>query len=42
MFAQDVVAINRSEKHCCVLGQLSKRAIVTPDVDSILESVNDL
>ncbi|KAI4380795.1 hypothetical protein MLD38_006943 [Melastoma candidum] len=42
VFAQDVMAINTSEKHCCVLGELTKHAIVTPDVDSILESVNDL
>lgn len=39
MFAQDVVAINTEDKHCCVLGELKKRAIITPDVDSALSSM---
>ncbi|KAF7836357.1 DNA-directed RNA polymerase III subunit rpc4-like [Senna tora] len=34
-FAEDVVAMDTAEKNCCVLGELEKRAIVTPDVDSI-------
>ncbi|KAL2940852.1 DNA-directed RNA polymerase III subunit RPC4 [Bienertia sinuspersici] len=41
-FAQDVVAINVEEKHCCVIGELNKRATITPDVNSILESFSDL
>ncbi|XP_071742415.1 uncharacterized protein [Rutidosis leptorrhynchoides] len=41
-FAQDVVAINTQEKHCCNIGELNKRAIVTPDIDSILENIKDL
>ena len=41
-FAQDVVAINTAEKHCCVVGELKKRAAVTPDVDSILDRMADL
>lgn len=41
-FAQDVVAINTVEKHCCVVGELKKRAAVTPDVDSILDRMADL
>ncbi|THG04399.1 hypothetical protein TEA_029247 [Camellia sinensis var. sinensis] len=41
-FAQDVVAINTEEKHCCVVGELSQRAVITPDVDSILNSISDL
>ncbi|KAK9705536.1 hypothetical protein RND81_07G064400 [Saponaria officinalis] len=41
-FAQDVVAVNVDKKHCCVVGELSKHAIVTPDVDSILDSLPDL
>lgn len=41
-FAQDVVAINTEEKHCCIVGELNKRAILIPDVDSILENISDL
>ena len=41
MFAQDVVAINTEEKRCCVLGELKKRTIITPDVDSVLNSMAD-
>lgn len=37
IFAQDVAAINLSEKQCCVLGELGKRAVVTPDVDSLFD-----
>ncbi|KAL3747135.1 hypothetical protein ACJRO7_015985 [Eucalyptus globulus] len=42
VFAQDVVAVNRTEKHFCVVGELNKRAILTPDVDSVLESMSEL
>ncbi|GAV89032.1 RNA_pol_Rpc4 domain-containing protein [Cephalotus follicularis] len=42
VFAQDVVAINTVDKHCCALGELSNRAVVTPDVDSLLNSVVNL
>lgn len=42
MFAQDVAAINTTEGHCCVVGELNKRVVLTPDVDSILDSMNDL
>uniref|UniRef100_F6HGP2 DNA-directed RNA polymerase III subunit RPC4 n=1 Tax=Vitis vinifera TaxID=29760 RepID=F6HGP2_VITVI len=42
VFAQDVVAINTEDKCCCVLGELKKRAVVTPDVDSALSSMDDL
>ncbi|CAI9782682.1 unnamed protein product [Fraxinus pennsylvanica] len=41
-FAQDVVAINTEEKHCCSVGELSKQVVITPDVDSILDSMSDL
>ncbi|KAI9160511.1 hypothetical protein LWI28_008810 [Acer negundo] len=34
-FAQDLVAINTEEKNCCVLGELGKRAVVAPDIDSL-------
>ncbi|KAJ9183752.1 hypothetical protein P3X46_007564 [Hevea brasiliensis] len=39
VFAQDVVAINTAEKHCCVVAEINKHAIITPDVDSIINSV---
>jgi DNA-directed RNA polymerase III subunit RPC4 len=41
-FGQAVVAINTEEKHCCIVGELNKRATVTPDVESILNSLSDL
>ncbi|KAL3825368.1 hypothetical protein ACJIZ3_021397 [Penstemon smallii] len=41
-FAQEVVAINTEEKHICSVGELSKRIVVTPDIDSILDSMSDL
>lgn len=34
-FAQDVVAMNTAQKDCCVLGELSKKVVVTPDLDSL-------
>lgn len=40
-FSQAVVAINTKEKHCCALGEVDKRAVVTPDVDSLLSSMDD-
>ncbi|KAH9670779.1 RNA polymerase III RPC4 [Citrus sinensis] len=42
MFAQDVVVINTAEKHFCVAGELNKRAILSPDVDFILNNFADL
>uniref|UniRef100_A0A2P2JCM0 DNA binding protein n=2 Tax=Rhizophora mucronata TaxID=61149 RepID=A0A2P2JCM0_RHIMU len=42
IFAQDVMAINTAAKHCCTIGELGKRAVVAPDVDSLLNSVIDL
>ncbi|CAL9069821.1 uncharacterized protein LOC135626849 [Musa acuminata AAA Group] len=41
-FAQDVVAINTKDKRCCVLGEIDRRAVVTPDIDALLDSINDL
>ncbi|XP_024980485.1 DNA-directed RNA polymerase III subunit RPC4-like [Cynara cardunculus var. scolymus] len=38
-FAQDVVVINTDEKHCCNVGELNKRAIITPDIDSVLDNM---
>ncbi|PKI38980.1 uncharacterized protein LOC116215905 [Punica granatum] len=42
VFAQDAVAMNIEDKHCCVVGELNKRAVVTPDVDSILDGIDQL
>ncbi|WRX18420.1 DNA-directed RNA polymerase III subunit RPC4 - like 1 [Theobroma cacao] len=42
IFAQDVAAVNTTEKHCCVIGELGKRVVVTPDISSVLNSVIDL
>ena len=41
-YAQDVAAINLAEKRCCVLGKLDKRAVIDPDVDSLLDAVINL
>ncbi|OVA13380.1 RNA polymerase III Rpc4 [Macleaya cordata] len=41
-FANDVVAINTEGKQCCSVGELNKRAVVTPDVDSLLTSMANL
>ncbi|KAJ1384598.1 DNA-directed RNA polymerase III subunit RPC4 [Sesbania bispinosa] len=35
IFTQDIVAMNTAHKQCCVLGEISKRVVVTPDLDSI-------
>ncbi|KAL5569877.1 hypothetical protein UlMin_026452 [Ulmus minor] len=40
--AEDVLAINTTKKKCCDLGELGKRAVVTPDVESLLKSETDL
>ncbi|RWR95323.1 DNA-directed RNA polymerase III subunit RPC4 [Cinnamomum micranthum f. kanehirae] len=40
-FAQDVAAINVKEKHFCLLGDLDKRAVVTPDVDSLIDDTSN-
>ncbi|PIM99424.1 DNA-directed RNA polymerase III subunit [Handroanthus impetiginosus] len=41
-FAQSLTAINTTDRQCCELGQLNKRAVVTPDTDSMLDNVIDL
>lgn len=38
---RDVMAINTAKKQCCVLGELSKQAIINSDLDQV-ESVIDL
>lgn len=42
MFVQEVAAINAREKHCCTLGEISKRAIVTPDIEHLLDSFDKM
>ncbi|XP_030533933.1 uncharacterized protein LOC115743330 isoform X2 [Rhodamnia argentea] len=39
IFAQDVAAINTADKHFCSLGELGKRAVITPDIDSLLNDI---
>lgn len=41
-FSQDVVAINTTEKKFCIIGELNKRAVVTPDIDSVLNGIENL
>jgi DNA-directed RNA polymerase III subunit RPC4 len=38
-FAQEAVAINTNKKHCCSLGEVNKRAIVTPDINYLVDSL---
>jgi DNA-directed RNA polymerase III subunit RPC4 len=38
-FAQEAVAINTNKKHCCSLGEVNRRAIVTPDIEYLVGSV---
>ncbi|XP_022141051.1 DNA-directed RNA polymerase III subunit RPC4-like isoform X2 [Momordica charantia] len=40
-FLQHVVAINTEEGHCCDLGDVGKRVVVTPDISSLLNAVTD-
>ncbi|KAL6548101.1 hypothetical protein OROHE_009163 [Orobanche hederae] len=40
VFAQDVVAVNIEEKHCCNVAEINKRAVVTPDIDSMLADMS--
>ncbi|KAL4346253.1 uncharacterized protein LOC107643561 isoform X1 [Arachis ipaensis] len=35
-FAQDVAVMNTAEKHCCAIGEISKRVTVTPDIDDMI------
>ncbi|XP_048569570.1 uncharacterized protein LOC125550599 [Triticum urartu] len=38
-FAQEAVAINTNKKHCCSLGEVNKRAILTPDIEYLVDSI---
>ncbi|XLR29557.1 hypothetical protein HN51_049443 [Arachis hypogaea] len=35
-FAQDVAVMNTAEKHCCAIGEIRRRVIVTPDIDDMI------
>lgn len=37
VFTQNVAAINTEEKHCCDLGELDNRLVITPNIDSLLK-----
>lgn len=39
---QDAAMLNTKAKHCCVLGSVDKKGVVTPDVDSLLSNINHL
>ncbi|XP_039820323.1 DNA-directed RNA polymerase III subunit RPC4-like isoform X4 [Panicum virgatum] len=41
-FVQEVAAINTKEKHCCTVGEISKRAVITPDIGCLLGSANKM
>ncbi|KAK8958399.1 hypothetical protein KSP40_PGU015358 [Platanthera guangdongensis] len=40
--AEEVVAVNVKERRYCVLGELSKHAVVVPDIDSMLKDLDNL
>lgn len=40
-FPQKVMAINIRNKECCEVGDVNKRAVVTPDIDFLLNSPLD-
>ncbi|WVZ75247.1 hypothetical protein U9M48_023321 [Paspalum notatum var. saurae] len=42
MFAQEAVAMDTREKLFCGLGELGKRAILTPDIDYLLGSIEKM
>ncbi|ONK77093.1 uncharacterized protein A4U43_C02F3030 [Asparagus officinalis] len=41
VFAQDAAVINVEGKHCCFMGEVPKRVVVTPDIDHLLEALED-
>ncbi|XVE54004.1 hypothetical protein DITRI_Ditri03aG0048000 [Diplodiscus trichospermus] len=40
MFSRDVVAVNAAEKQCCIVGELDKRAVLTPNVVFCFEELS--
>ncbi|ESQ37028.1 hypothetical protein EUTSA_v10002636mg [Eutrema salsugineum] len=41
-FAQDVMVVNTDEKNCCLIGDVYKHAVLTPDIDSILKDIDNM
>ncbi|KAL6541722.1 hypothetical protein OROGR_011208 [Orobanche gracilis] len=41
-FAQSVMAIDTANRQCCEMGEVNKRAVVTPDIDYLIDNVIDL
>ncbi|CAN8298832.1 unnamed protein product [Cochlearia groenlandica] len=41
-FAQDVMVVNTEEKNCCLVGDVYKHAVLTPDIDSILKDIDNI
>ncbi|RZC49491.1 hypothetical protein C5167_017917 [Papaver somniferum] len=41
-FVNEVVAVNTDKKQCWSVGELTARAIVTPDVDSLLSAIDNM
>ncbi|GKB44243.1 DNA-directed RNA polymerase III subunit RPC4 isoform X1 [Tanacetum coccineum] len=39
---QDAAMFNTKAGHCCVLGSIDKKGVVTPDVDSLLDNINNI
>ncbi|XP_020101208.1 DNA-directed RNA polymerase III subunit RPC4-like [Ananas comosus] len=42
VFAQDVAVVDTKEKQCCIVGELGKRVVVTPDINSLLGCSEDI
>nr|TKW04056.1 hypothetical protein SEVIR_7G084701v2 [Setaria viridis] len=41
-FVQEVAAMDTREKHCCAVGEMNKHAVITPDIDYLLGSVDKM
>jgi DNA-directed RNA polymerase III subunit RPC4 len=41
-FAQDVMVVNTEQKNCCLVGDVYKHAVLTPDIDSILKDIENI
>ncbi|KAL1196300.1 hypothetical protein V5N11_005444 [Cardamine amara subsp. amara] len=41
-FAQDVMVVDTEQKNCCLVGDVYKHAVLTPDIDSILKDIEDM
>ncbi|XP_010491563.1 PREDICTED: uncharacterized protein LOC104769122 [Camelina sativa] len=41
-FAQDVMVVNTEQKNCCLVGDVYKHAVLTPDIDSILKDIENM